>query len=377
MPPTTKSVKSPFVAAMGARGAEAVAKHANDDTQYGFVNLPPGIDQGIAQLTQCSVEQYKTGSNKGQFYLLFVGNVYEPFEATAISGVKIRVKGLQTRLRVDLFDLKNSKGEVWSDFDRQFGIALNEMRKLGGPDFTKGATIDDIEPLGQQLVEAAPFFRFSTTPRIAQKDEGGVKKGDVTGAWENWHGTEGLEDYVPEEVKAVAKDNTGPAKAATKPSANGAKPTTNGKPAPTAKTPEPDPEPPFSPEESTDLAMLCEVAKSDTELAGPSGERLVALAVEAGIPEKQAKATNTWDELVEMIESAGSGTPEEQTGEDGGLAVGSWVGYHPKNPVTKKPAKDAVRCSVTAVNGDKVDLKAGKATYKSISVDDLVEDPGE
>lgn len=388
MPPVSSKAKAPskFVQDMGAKGAEAVAKHAGDETRIGFINLPPGIDYGVAQLTQCYAAQYDSGTNKDKWYVRMVGNVMEPTEATSLQGGKMRVRGLQTTLKVDLFDLKKRDGTVWSDFDRQVDTLMNELRKLGGKDFTKDATLEDVESLCEQLVAAAPYFAFSTSPRIAQEDDPqkGIKKGQVTGAWENWHGSEGLEDYSPEEVQAVVKDNTGPVPASSK---NGHTPTANGTapkpavgkapaPVPAKKEPEKPADPPFVPEESTDLDMLAEVAKSDLDISESAGKRLIALAVEAGIKESKAQNSDTWEQVVGWIREASGGTPEPEPAEEG-LKVGDWVGFHPKNPVTKRKAKDPVRCEVIAVGDSTVDLKSGKATYKAVSLDDLVEAPAE
>ncbi len=66
MPPVKGTSK--LAAKYGAKLDQAVKAHAQDETDYGFIRLPPGIVNGIAQLTKCYFDEYKTGKNKGEMY---------------------------------------------------------------------------------------------------------------------------------------------------------------------------------------------------------------------------------------------------------------------------------------------------------------------
>lgn len=391
--PVTSKVKVPLSKMLGADAAkvqEAIAKHADDETRYGYINLPPGIDNGIARLTAAYFSQYKKGQNEGKIFFRATGNVFQPTTATARDGSKMRVKGLVTSIQIPLFDQKNKKGEIYSDLERQTDIIMNELRKLGGD--TKGATIDDMEMIAETLVAAAPFFKFHTTPRIAQEDGNGFKKGEVTGAYENWDGTEGLEDYTPEQEQLVGNDNTesvatngqtsGKATTTTATSTNGTTKATAVGPKKSASPQSAAVEeaPAFVPETSEDLDTLVAHADSDSDLKADAENRLKELGIAAGISDKEQLKMNTWADVAAAIQEAwnAAATEGNENTDDGeGLKVGDFVGFHPKNPVTKKKQKDAVRAEVTALGEDKVDLKVGKASYKNVPFDDLVADPGE
>lgn len=379
MPPTKSSVATGLKAKLGAKLKDAVKTHANDETTFGFINLPAGIPQGVAQLQKCYFDVYKTGENKGQYYFRAMGVVITPkiVDNQYTQGPMV-VRNLTTSQMIPCCDTKNGKGEI-TPMAEHIAKVLNIMRQLGGDDYTADASEDNLEVLAKGLEEAAPFFKFSTTPRTAQQDgQGGVKKGDVTGTWENWHGTEGLEDFVPPEAERFKEESPAvggknPTHSTRAPQGKTTPPTNGKQTAPPADEP-----PPFTPENCgiDQIDDLLADAESDSDTSGPSQERLEAMGIEAGMTEDEVKKVNTWSSLVERIKElvSGDGGGAELAPEEGGE-----YGYRPVDPRTKKPVKTAIKAEVIkgSVNEEKrtVSLKSGRAVYKDISWDALEAPP--
>lgn len=368
MPPTKTIIKSPLLAKYGSNLDAAVKNHAADSTDYGFIRLPGGIDNGVAQLTQCYFKEYENGENKGEFYFRAVGNVISPLSIETPNG-PFPLKGLQTSIMIAFCDTKTKAGKLTTQ-DENIAEILKEMRRLGGEQYTEGASAEDLESLAAGLVEAAPFFKFTTSQSAPSKEYPNPR------VWENWHGTPGLEDFVPPEANAIV-DKTPPVAAKAPVPA----PKANGKPAKAPTPPPPvDPEPePFVPESETDLDILLADAESDSDTSGSSQERLNALAVEAGCDAKKVEAATSWPAVVGMIQAAGNTESGDEGDGDGpaSIQVGEEVWFHPKHPTTKKKVKDPVKATVTAVDEVKetLDLKAGKATYAKVPFAELVEEP--
>ncbi len=391
MPPTTS--KSKLAGKLGAKGAAAVAAHANDETTYGFIELP-GNFQGIAQLKKCYFKEFENGDNKGQFFFRAQAIVSDPVTFATPNGV-IRSRGLMTSIQIAICDTttktgKNA-GKVTTQEDHIAEVLL-EMRRLGGETFTDGATLEDLEGLALALEEAQPYFVFSTSA-----PSGNGKP------FHNWHGTRNLPvDYSPsseggeaggmveentpdghndaedQEVAAAAAqkaiEKTMAAASASKPG----KPST-AKPAPKPIPKAPEPEPVVEEDETPDLDALVEDANNgESETQRESAEKLVELAVEVGIEEDAAREAETWEALAEMIRANGDGTEgevektEAESDEPAGPQEGDTVFFAPTDPKTKKPVKKALQCVITAVNEDgTVNLKSGKTAYKNISPDRL------
>lgn len=183
-----KSATNSLAAKLGSKGAKAVKAHASDETKMGIVNLPGGIRNGIAKLTECKFDQYKKGQYEGEFYFLAAGIVQDNFT----NNENIPTKGLRTQIMVPVCDTKTQAGKE-TPVDDHIANILNEMRKLGLE--TGDAELEDLEEMAADLKEAAPFFRFSTT----QSDPTPQFPNPRT--WENWNGiVEMDEDSDDDEV---------------------------------------------------------------------------------------------------------------------------------------------------------------------------------
>jgi hypothetical protein len=365
-----KSSKSGLAAKYGSKLDQAVTSHGGDKTDYGMITLPAGIQNGVAKLTVCKFDVYKSGPNVGEYYFMARGVVVKP-KTVKVNGEDMHVEGLQTMIMEPVCDTKFSNGDVVTQ-EQHVEKILNEMRKLGGNDYTDGAGAEDLEELAAGLQEAGPYFRFSTTPRMNKQTN------QQTGVWENWHGTKGLEEFVPEDGGDEVEDETEEeVKEAPKPKAKAggdkAPPKTQTKTK--AKQPEPEePEETFD-DGAVDLDELAKAATNDDEEAI---EKLISLAVEAGYTEEEAEDADKWSDVVKMIRSPKDGDEAGDDEEKAEPSEGDTVEYEVeyKNPKTKKTAKKVIECEVVKVNKKKqtVTLKSldGEETeYENVGFDEL------
>jgi hypothetical protein len=364
MPKQTQ--QSGLAAKYGNRLNQAIQAHADDETNEGVRRLPAGINNGIARLEECGFGKVEAGKqNAGEWYFRAMGVVVEPEFVDTPQG-QIKVAGRQTSVIRMMCETKASDGSVTSQ-DDNIARVLNEMRLLGGDDYTAMATTaEDLEALAEALQEAHPYFRFSTSEGKATKDPltGKMRTPRV---WENWHGTKGLEDYTPPE-DAGTEDAT--PRGSTRPAANGKSPvapatTPKGarQVAPTAPAgkksaakPAPAPEPEEAADEFGDLDGLAELAEGGD---GKAQAQLKDFAVAQGIDADTVDEQKSWAAVAELIK--GGGAPEEQEEEqqeeeeqeeDDGVVVGKVYNYFPmvkKGNKMVKAAK-AVEVEVVSVN---------------------------
>jgi hypothetical protein len=185
--------------------AKAAKRHANDETDYGqdFTNLPPGITGGIAQISAARFGEFKSGANEGEPFIYLAGVVKKPSQhiyspkvfadgaVQVLEAQTMDILGLQTGMTLPLCDTQTATGKV-TNFDANFEIAMNELRKLG-VDTSEIQTQEDIQELLDLLLEEKPHFRFSTS---AGKPTAAYPEART---WENWRGDRGLEEYEEED----------------------------------------------------------------------------------------------------------------------------------------------------------------------------------
>ena len=167
---------------LAAKFDKAVAEHANDETELSlFTNLPGGIPNGIAQLSSVSFSQYKRGDQEGEWFLRLAGIVQEP--ELAANGD--HVKGLQTSQMIPLCDTTTQGGKT-TTLDEHVETMMTHFRSLG---YNEPFKWDGREAIAAALVEAAPYFRFSTSQSEPTEQYPNPR------VWENWGGGKGLENY--------------------------------------------------------------------------------------------------------------------------------------------------------------------------------------
>lgn len=378
----TQKVKSGLMAKYGKKLDAAVREHAGDETEYGFVRLPPGIINGVARLSRCYFDVVGKGKqNAGEYYFRAEGVVIEP-EYVLYKGQQVKVAGLQTSIFEMCCDTTNRSKEVTTQEEHIDNI-LNEFRKLGGPEFTEGATGADLEDLAAQLEEDQPYFRFSTSE--GQKSE----RYPEPKIFENWHGANGLEDYQePDRASGAVEDEIeegdgeAPARGAKAPASSNGRGKTPGRAAaaPRVKTGKPAEaeeeeeteeeeqeeeaggEGGEEEDEGTDLTALAEEADGGDRKAQAE---LTRLAHEAGITKKEVQGADDWASVAAEIESRqeaggeeegeGEEGEEEETGEDEPVvpeAEEVWT-YKPLDQKTKKRVKRGTDYEVVTVNTKK------------------------
>jgi hypothetical protein len=339
--------------------AKALSDHARDETEYRqeFTKLPGGITGGIAQLRQAHIGAYKSGENTGDRFLYMAGVVIAP--DTALNVVKgwksgagvvllgtpkeMSVRGLFTTQTLPMCDRRN-KGMAENVAD-----ALNMVRVVGGEECT--AVLADaanpekaLEDLLKALVQAKPFFRFSTSSTTPSAEYPDMR------VFENWHGSKGLENYSPASPNGAVQDQTPQQDVPV-----------------SQEAPEAGAEDPRTIEELVEAADMDESARS----------RLTQLAMEAGFSAAEIDKAKDWNAVGDMIQvgrlSDADDSPEEWKPEKGGT-----VGYKPMDKATKKPVKKAVQCEITVVGKDETvtlqNLENRKILYKSVPWSELIHD---
>lgn len=369
--------KSGLGARYGQRINAAVAQHAQDETDFGFQRLPPGINNGVAQLTKCYFDTYKTGESIGEYYFRAEGTMLTPASVMTPTG-PAKVAGLTTSIMFPVCDKKTSKGvKGQAEFIAEI---LNEMRKLGA-DTSSCASADDMENLAKVLEQEQPYFKVRTSQSAPTVEYPNPR------IWENWDGTEGLENYDPAAEVPAAQYQTDQTSA----------------PAPTPKagpgkggggktTVAQDASDGFD-----ELDQLA--AAADDERDAKAAAAVTRAAKEAGITAKDVDAAQNWREVVQLIKDAAAGTttettaaeeepaeePEEEPAAEE-LSVTDVVRYVVKDkngkpaidPKTKKPVKPA-EFTITALNGKKetASLKSNdnpKVKYDNVPWDELIRD---
>jgi hypothetical protein len=210
----------------------------------------------------------------------------------------------------------------------------NTLRQMGADPEALAEGMSALEPIAAQIKEVAPYFKFSTRAGKATMDPMTKKMRDPL-IFESWHGSKGLEDYVPESHNGV-EDTTGTSNDSAPTSADnqGASETFNE----------------FEGQE--DLDALLEDAKGKN-LNG-SQAKLEELAVKAGKTQEEVNNATSWEEVIEWIQEGDAGEPDEGTEAEAqayepskGDPVKIEVLKDPKNP--KKGSKN-IDVEVLTVN---------------------------
>jgi len=323
--------KSGLAGKLGATGRKAVTAHKADQTTYGAgADLPGGIEGGIAQLTECKFDKYKSGDNTGEYYFLAAGIVKQPAES---SGVPIQ--GLRTQIMEPVCDTPTRSRP---DVDAHLEWVLNEMRKLGVD--TGGAGIDDLEDMAAAIKEEQPHFRFRTWQ--GQKQTEGPYAGREPLVNHDWRGACEYQDDGDEQDDVVDK--------------------TDGTDDDTVATDD-------VPTTVDDLDSLAKAAD------GGDDDAQAQLANRATVLDIDHEAHESWTSVASAIVEANGDTEsgEEEDEDDGSEDPQKGEVYQFKPPRARK----AVECEVTAVFAGKQtcnlkNLADGKI-YKAVAWDKLLD----
>ena len=159
-----KKATSGVAAKLAKHGVSKVHEaHKGDEVKIGQGgDIPAGIEGGIAQLSECKFDEFKTGDNTGELYFFAAGIILEPTVFfNPVTKQKINLKGERTQVGpIPLCETKaKSTGNVTS-FEQHYEHMLNELRKLGVD--TTTISENDLEATAAALKDAAPIFKFRT-----------------------------------------------------------------------------------------------------------------------------------------------------------------------------------------------------------------------
>lgn len=138
-----------FGGKLGNELVKAHEEHKADETNFGQTELPPGIENGIFQLSSCKFELIKPGKeNAGYPYFYAAGIVVQPIDFTDAEGQVHHVEGQRTSQMETICPTPNSKGPLKTASDH-YGRVLNYLRLLGVD--TKETQPQDVEGIAQAL----------------------------------------------------------------------------------------------------------------------------------------------------------------------------------------------------------------------------------
>jgi hypothetical protein len=302
-----KKMKSSLAARLGDEARQAVEERRSKGPEYDAQSgLPAGIEGGIAKLVDCkftTIAEGKQNAGKDMFYA--AGIIVSPSEHNGINLI-----GQRTQISEFLFHTPTrSRKTVGEHAD----WVVNELMKLG----LEGEELDveDLEGAAEALKEVGPYFRFRTWSgdKVEIINRGGKWFAGTKGPYLTEqaaktanpfagrepmvnHVWNGACDYVEDEADAVVDATEEVAKPKLKPGKK-----------PVKKAAEPEPEEEDAGEE--DLAELASLADGGDEDAAL---KLTELAKGAGIDEDSVGASESWADVVAMI----NGDAEEEEEEE-------------------------------------------------------------
>lgn len=370
--------KSDVFAKIGAKANKAFTSAKKKEVKLpGGGNVPGGIENGVARLTEINFAEFKKGDNKGKPYFMAQAVVVNPDGSSRpwiVNGQK--VDGLQTKFGPEaLCDTPAKKGQVVREngrytFDQHMDHVVNLFKLLAGKEAVESLeNASELKELGDQLIEAGTYFTFRTwQPPKRKKGEPGYNPqydgpdSPPSRVIETWGSA--IEDFAQAESEGEEVEDEEEAE--------------DGEEAEdeSEETEEEDSEESEEDgEEEAEDDGLDELAtEADKEKLTPAVKKarkeLTEKAIEAGCDEDEVRAADTFADVVEMIRGMSSEETEdgEESGEDEEEAeeseetegdeeseeqapeVGGEYKYKPIDPKTKKPVKKAIDVTVTKVD---------------------------
>lgn len=282
--------KSAMMNKIGSRVDKAVKENRDKPIENnGFVELPGGIEGGIAKLVDCRFSQYKKGDLKDEWFFIARGVVTAP-----VSHEGIPIVGLSTMIMEPICDTERGKRQ---SIEEHVAYVLNEMKKLGVD--TDDATGEDLESFADALMEAQPTFRFSTTS-WKPDDAPPEQKPRI---YHNWHGAVEMEIDTSDDVNEVDDEEE-------------------------ENLPFSDVKDDNTPTDKSDDLTLNELAELADGGDTDAEEQIAKAAEEAGFTEDQYGDLSSWLDVVDLIntKSPDFSENEEETAE---LKKGDVVQYVP------------------------------------------------
>lgn len=324
---------------LGGRLLTAHQQHAATPVEVGNAKLPDGIENGIAQLDDIRIGEYKEGGNKGQPFFMARAVVKEP---QVFNGQNLLGRSTQVG-PIPLCDTKDDKGNIKKPFADHYADFLNHLKLLGvdtaAQQFGNPEQVDAfINAALAALKSGKPHFSFRTW-KGKKKVKGHPKYNEA------WDGPNAPEPRVNEEWGMLCEYN-----------GVGDHVLNGVAPAPDAGAMQPDPftEPPQNEANGTQVetdpadivAALVEMANGDPENKTPDGisakQQLEDLALQAGATADMVKSAPGWDEVGQMALGNMPEVPAAPV-DAGPPAVGGKFKFHKRdskgNPLVNKEGK--------------------------------------
>lgn len=262
------------------RKAHEEAKNA-ETTYSSFGDLPGGIENGIAQLVECKIDQYKSGEHEGESYFLAAGIVLEPEYHDGI-----KVAGKRTQIMEPLCDTPKAGNR--KTFAEHLHWVYNELRKLG-IDTSEFEGEDDLKTALSSLVEAEAKFTFRTWKGKPTEEYPDPK---TRHEWLGPYEEEEESEQEEEDAGKGTKDNTKPKNKEEK-----------------------------MPKKSSKVEIPAEKelkvwAKKADKGDATACDKLSKFAVSLGYEEDAVEEADNWGEVVKMILSGPPKEEEEEEEED-------------------------------------------------------------
>jgi hypothetical protein len=342
-----QTVKSGILSKFAGKLNGALARTKNNEVSYGIQDLPGGIVNGTAKLTECKFDLFKTGDNSGQPYFLAMGVVVSPDSVKLKDGSTVPVRGLYTRIMIGLVDGKDFRTGKPVPVDAENGAmarVVNEMKKLGADPASLG-DVSELETLAAALKHAGPTFRFST------REGKPTQQYPTPKVFESWGGV--VEFHQDEDAGAGVDDQTGEAGAEDQ-GDEGATDTADEA---------------TEYRDDTDLTSLGDRAEAGDEDAQ---KELVAFGKKAGLTQKQIDDDyKTWVALATKLAKMGDESDDDdEDGDHEGPTVpekGTVYGY--KGLLPGKTKKQDLEVEVTKVNSKSKTADAKWTTNGNVKFD--------
>lgn len=154
---------------LGQQLTQAHQKHKDAPVETSGARLPPGIKNGLAQLSKAYISVYKEGENKGKDFFRASAIVKSP-KSVIIDGREHKAEGLVTQHVIKLFDIPAKGNKAAISFDEQWFEFQNFFKWFGilAPEATDPSEIMEYYVAAMKLItdkspgNDPPYITFET-----------------------------------------------------------------------------------------------------------------------------------------------------------------------------------------------------------------------
>jgi len=258
---------------LGTPGRKAFDNIKDDEVRYSTAgDLPAGIEGGIAELSECKFDVFKTGDSKGEYYFSASGTVISPRSIKNEEGETIHIEGLQTRIGPE--PLCETPSRSRKTLEEHLGWINNHVKMLGA----ESDNWEILEEVLAALKQQAPRFKFRTWQGNPTEDFPNPRVNH------QWNGVKGI-SQEDEELEDGVEDSTE----------------------------ESDEETTSSGEKDEDTGGLTELGKLADDEDVEAQKELEGLCKKSNIDPKEIQ---TWVEVATLLLEGGSSEGKEDSSKD-------------------------------------------------------------